>query len=228
MKINELKKTYEGRLVLNVQETEIPDGKITAVIGTNGSGKSTFAKILCGIIKADEKTKPFEIKATDEIKKGKNGGKYAVGYLPQKPYAFNMSVEKNLNIAGEAGDEICSRLKIDQLKKENAKKLSGGENARMALGRILAKEFDLLILDEPTASMDIETTLSAEELVREYSERTGATVLIITHELKQARRVSDFVMFFDKGEIVSAGETNKTLDDPSDERLKEFIRFYGA
>ena len=98
----------------------------------------------------------------------------------------------------------------------------------MALGRILAKKFDLLILDEPTASMDIETTLSAEELVREYSERTGATVLIITHELKQARRVSDFVMFFDKGEIVSAGETNKTLDDPSDERLKEFIRFYGA
>lgn len=215
MKIAALKKTYEKRLVLCTKEIDLPDGKIISVIGTNGSGKSTFAKILCGIIKDDNKTKPFE-------------KKISVGYLPQKPYAFNMSLEKNMNIAGEVSNEMYNQLKIDQLRNENAKKLSGGETARMALGRILAKDFDLLILDEMSAAMDIESTLLSEELVRKYCEKNGATILAITHELKQARRLSDYIMFFDGGKMIAFGKTEEVLSNPEDERLKEFIRFYGA
>ena len=221
MKIEALKKTYDGRIVLNTPAVNLPKGKIIAVIGTNGSGKSTFAKVISGITRDDEKKK---VVISDDEK----AGLLRVGYLPQKPYAFNMSLEKNMNIAGNVSDEMYDRLKIDHLKKENAKKLSGGENARMALGRILAKDFDLLILDEMSAAMDIESTLTSEELVKNYCERTGATILLVTHELKQARRISDYIMFFDSGEINAFGPTEEVLTNPKSERLKEFIRFYGA
>lgn len=221
MKIRALKKTYEGRPVLNIPEIELEDGKIISVIGTNGSGKSTFAKILAGIIKDDEKVKPFVCEEEKKVMP-------KVGYLPQKPYAFNMSLEKNMNIAGKVEDDIYSQLKIDHLKNENAKKLSGGETARMALGRILAKDFDLLILDEMSASMDIESTIISEDLVKKYCERTGASIVVVTHELGQAKRISDYVMFLVKGEIVIFGPTREILDNPEDERLRDFINFYGA
>lgn len=221
MKIRALKKTYEGRPVLNIPEIELEDGKIISVIGTNGSGKSTFAKILAGIIKDDEKVKPFVCEGEKDVMP-------KVGYLPQKPYAFNMSLEKNMNIAGKVEDDIYSQLKIDHLKNENAKKLSGGETARMALGRILAKDFDLLILDEMSASMDIESTIISEDLVKKYCERTRASIVVVTHELGQAKRISDYVMFLDKGEIVIFGPTREILDNPEDERLRDFINFYGA
>lgn len=221
MKIRALKKTYEGRPVLNIPEIELEDGKIISVIGTNGSGKSTFAKILAGIIKDDEKVKPFVCEEEKKVMP-------KVGYLPQKPYAFNMSLEKNMNIAGKVEDDIYSQLKIDHLKNENAKKLSGGETARMALGRILAKDFDLLILDEMSASMDIESTIISEDLVKKYCERTGASIVVVTHELGQAKRISDYVMFLDRGEIIIFGPTREILDNPEDERLRDFINFYGA
>lgn len=216
MKINSFSKTYDDRVVLNVPEMTIPDGKIISVIGTNGSGKSTFAKILS------------KIENPDDMRKDVMEANVELGYLPQRPYIFNMSLKKNMNIIDGESQELMIRLKIKSLENENAKKLSGGEAAKLSLGRILKKNFDVLFLDEPTSAMDIESTLTAEDLIKEYNQKTGATVFIITHELKQARRISDYVMFFDKGEPVSFDDTEKVLGNPSDERLINFIKFYGA
>ena len=216
MKIKAFQKTFDGRTVLSVPELDIEDGKIIAILGTNGSGKSTFARIVSKILKADGNEKSVTM---DNLK---------IGYLPQKPYVFNMSLEKNMNIIGGDSSDMMKRLKIDNIKDENGKKLSGGEAAKLSLGRILKKEFNVLFLDEPTSEMDIESTLMAEELIKEYAEKTGATVFVITHELKQAKRMSDYVIFFDEGKLRAFGETGEVINNPKDERLLNFITFYGA
>lgn len=218
MKLQAFSKTYEGRKVLNVPEMELDSGKIYAVIGANGSGKSTFAKCLAGIIENDRKVKVLD----------KN---ICVGYMPQKSYAFHMSVKKNIALGGNdtvRAAKLMKELQIKHLAEQKASKLSGGETARMALARVLMKSFDLLILDEPTAAMDMETTSLTEELIMKYCRETGCVMLLVTHSLQQARRVADEVLFFRKGELVESGLKEKVLYTPECEETKAFLEFYGV
>lgn len=217
MKINAFSKTYEGRKVLDMPKMELTSGKIYAVIGANGSGKSTLAKCLAGIIRPDQKE---QILFSD----------ISVGYMPQKSYAFRMSVEKNILLGSKdlmRAKKLMEELQIEHLAKKSAAKLSGGETARMALGRVLMKSFDLLILDEPTAAMDMETTSLTEELLMEYCRETGCVLLLVTHSLQQARRVADEVLFFHKGKLVESGIKQKVLYMPEREETKKFLKFYG-
>ena len=216
MKTNAFSKTYGKRCVLELPELTLPEGQITAVIGPNGSGKSTFAKILAGIERPDGK-KP--------ILSG-----VSVGYLPQKSFPFRMSTEKNILTNGTDRDRalvLMKALSIDALAKQSAKKLSGGETARMALCRILMNRYDLLILDEPTTAMDMESTLAAEQLIRETCRETGCAVLLITHSISQARRISDRVLVLQRGELVEQGTTEAVLSSPSKEETQRFLDFYG-
>ncbi len=216
MKTAAFAKTYNRRLVLKLPELDIPEGRITAVVGPNGSGKSTFAKILAGIERADAK-KP--------VLSG-----LSVGYLPQKSFPFRMSTEKNILTNGNDPARAAALMKaldIDALAKQSAKKLSGGETARMALCRILMNRYDLLILDEPTTAMDMESTLTAEKLIRETCEETGCAILLITHSISQARRISDRVLVLQRGALVEQGETETVLSAPGKEETRRFLEFYG-
>jgi ABC-type multidrug transport system ATPase subunit len=216
MKTIALTKTYGGRVVLSLPELEIPEGQISAVIGPNGSGKSTFAKILAGIERADEK-KP--------ILSG-----VSVGYLPQKSFPFRMSTEKNILTNGNDPARAAALMKaldIGAFAGQSAKKLSGGETARMALCRILMSRYDLLILDEPTTAMDMESTLAAEKLIREICGETGCAVLLITHSISQARRIADRVLVLQRGELIEQGATEAVLSTPSKEETRRFLDFYG-
>ena len=190
MRVNGFTKTYDGRKVLDFPGMELESGKIYAVIGANGSGKSTFAKCLAGIIHADKKGTFFD-------------KEYSVGYMPQKSYPFAMSVEKNIALGGTdivRRDQLMDKLQITHLAKKKANRLSGGETARMALARVFMKSFDVLILDEPTAAMDVELSSVSEDLMKEYCKETGCAMIVITHSLQQAKRVADEVLFFYKGE----------------------------
>ncbi|MCR5138385.1 MAG: ATP-binding cassette domain-containing protein [Oscillospiraceae bacterium] len=217
MKTRAFHKTYNNRVVLSLPELELPEGKITAVIGPNGSGKSTFAKILAGIERADEK-KPILDDAD-------------IGYLPQKSFAFRMSTEKNIMQNGgdpaRAG-ELMKVLGIDMLARQSAKKLSGGEMARMALCRILMRPYELLILDEPTTAMDMESTLAAERLIRKTCTEQGCALVLITHSISQARRVSDRVIVLHQGKLVEQGQSAQLLSDPQQEQTRRFLEFYGV
>lgn len=216
MKTTAFTKTYSGRTVLTLPELELPDGKITAVIGPNGSGKSTFAKILGGIEKADDK-KPL----LSDI---------SVGYLPQKSFSFRMSTEKNILQNGKdpaRASELMKALGIDALAGQSAKKLSGGETARMALCRILMKRYDLLILDEPTTAMDMESTLATETLIQETCAGQNCALLLITHSISQARRIADRVIMLCQGKLIEQGESEQVLNNPQQEQTKRFLEFYG-
>ena len=154
MKISAFSKTYDGRCVLDFPGIEIQPGKIYAVIGANGSGKSTFARILAGVLAADRKGSLLDTES--------------VGYMPQKNYAFRMSTKKNILLCGRdeaRANRLMDTLRIRPLENKRADRLSGGETARMALARLMMRTYDTVILDEPAAAMDMETTSLAENLI---------------------------------------------------------------
>ena len=189
MRTNAIRKTYKGRLVLDMPSLGLEGGKVYSVVGANGSGKSTFAKILAGITDADEG----------------EGALADVGYMAQKSYAFNMSLEKNILINGDDKErckKLMEALNISYLACNKAKTLSGGETAKMALARIMMKDYKVLILDEPTAAMDRESVSLAEELIKEYCKQTQCVTILITHSLEQAKRMSDEIIEIDYGKII--------------------------
>lgn len=217
MKIQAFTKTYDGRRVLDFPGYEFEPGKIYAILGANGSGKSTFAKVLSGIEKADDKR--------DVVSLG-----LKLGYMPQKSYAFRMSTLRNVMLTGAdeaVAMETMTKLGIEKLAEKNGNRLSGGETARMALARLLVADYDAVLLDEPSASMDIKSVSLAEQSIKDYRASKGATVILVTHSLQQARRMADVVLFFDEGILVEEGEASKLLYEPEQAALKEFLRFYG-
>ena len=216
MNIAACTKTYNRRVVLRLPELEIEPGRITAIIGPNGSGKSTFAKILAGIERSDDK-RPLV-------------SGVSVGYLAQKSFPFRMSTEKNILQNGNdpaRARELMTALGIEALAGQSAKRLSGGETARMALCRILMRRYDLLVLDEPTTAMDMESTLAAEKLMQETCREQGCALVLITHSISQARRISDRVLVLHQGELIEQGDSARVLSEPKEERTKRFLEFYG-
>lgn len=216
MRVDSFTKSYEGSRVLSFPGTEFENGKIYAVIGANGSGKSTMAKVISGLEKCDEGSKPAQCQT--------------VGYMPQKSFAFRMSTEKNIALNGkdrEKAGKLARRLGLDNLLDRRAKKLSGGETAKMALVRLMMKHYDMLVLDEPTASMDMESTLESENLIKMYCREENCPVVLITHSIQQARRIADEVLFLDRGVLAETGETQEMLSNPKDDRTARFINFYG-
>lgn len=214
-------KSYHGRTVLNFPAFSFEPSHIYAVIGSNGSGKSTFARVLAGIEKADSATRPLSSSVN-------------IGYLPQTPYAFHMTLRKNILLNKEKkssgnetrAEELIRAFELTALAEKNGSSLSGGETARMALARLMMKEYSLLILDEPTAAIDMNNTLRAEQVIREYTHRTKASVLLITHSLKQALRLSDTVLYLENGNLIEQGGTAAVLNEPSTVELRRFLDFY--
>ena len=214
MKLPPITKTYGNRKVLDLPALELADSTIHAVIGANGSGKSTLARILAGVLKPDD---------------GRFSCMDRVGYMPQRSYPFRMSVLHNLQITGAGRERAMKQLEtfgLAGLAHQSAKGLSGGETARLALARILIKDYPLLILDEPTAAMDVAATLLTEEILLEYQARTNCTVVLVTHSLTQARRVAGQVLFLQNGHLIEQGEAEQVLLHPRCADTRAFLDFY--
>lgn len=200
------KKTYQEKVVLDLPKIELENGSLLAICGHNGSGKTTYGKVLAGILPADEKP---------DLKE-----ELHVGYMSQIALAFALSVKNNLmqnadKTKSKAENEaramkLLEDIGLEELAGKNAKKLSGGETQRMSLARILMKPYDLLILDEPTASMDREAVPLAEELIRNYRKETGCTLILITHSQEQAERMADSFLLLEDGKIKESKGVRKT------------------
>lgn len=217
MKIAAFSKTYEDVTVLDFPGIELQPGRIYAIIGANGSGKSTFAKILAGTLDADRRGKHLEA--------------VSVGYMPQKNYAFRMTTKANILLNGKdeaRAKALMDAIQIRHLEYKRADRLSGGETARMALARLMMKSYDLVILDEPTAAMDMETTSLSEDLIVRYVKETGCSLILVTHSLQQARRIADEVLYFHKGRLLEAGGKEQVLNTPVMAEIRQFLEFYGV
>ena len=218
MKINACSKSYGAKTVMRCEGLELKPAQVYAVIGANDSGKSTFARLVSGALPADRNVKVLT-------------GAAQVRYMPQKSHAFRMSTLSNILLGGggraRAG-ALMRALHLEELSGRRAKALSGGETAKMALARVLMQPSELLILDEPTAAMDMESAAAGEQLILDYRRRTGCTVLLITHDLQQARRLADQAIFFCAGNLLESGMADKVLFQPEKKETRQFLDFYGS
>ena len=223
-------------------QIDIPEKSITALIGPSGCGKSTFLKTLdrmndlipCVRIEGEVKYNGTDIFApgTDVTWLRRQ-----IGMVFQKPNPFPMSIYDNIaygprthGIRAKArlddivenslrGAAIWDEVK-DRLKK-SALGLSGGQQQRLCIARALAVEPDVLLMDEPTSALDPISTSKIEELAISLKDRY--TIIIVTHNMQQAVRISDQTAFFLLGELVEYGDTEKMFSQPEDRRTEDYI-----
>ena len=231
VRIAGLQKAYGERMVLDVETLALDSGLAYALVGPNGSGKSTLIRVLSGVEASSAGSVDVSGEATRDS--------LAVGYMPQKSYVFGFSVRKNVSMAlsssGLGKSEVNARVSraldavgMAEMADARGSGLSGGEAQRVALARLLVKDLDVVLLDEPTASMDIAGTMLVEEALRAYRERTGCLMLVATHAPSQARRIADKAVMLSAGRVVEHGATDTVLSTPTSEEGREFLSYWAV
>ncbi len=222
---------------INIQ---IPERSITALIGPSGCGKSTFLKTLNrmnDLINGVRITGTVEYNGTDIFSQDVNQLRKEVGMVFQKPNPFPMSIYDNVaygprthGIRNKAQlDEIVERSlrdaaiwdEVKDRLKKNALGLSGGQQQRLCIARALAVQPKVLLMDEPTSALDPISTLKIEELATNLKETY--TIVIVTHNMQQALRISDRTAFFLLGELVEYGDTEQIFSQPADKRTEDYV-----
>ena len=242
IQVRDLNLYYGQNHALHGVNMDIKENSVTALIGPSGCGKSTFLKC---INRMNDLVDNVRIEGSIEID-GENI--YApsvdttvlrkkVGMVFQQPNPFPMSIYDNIAYGPRIGgirnktelDEIVERsLKAaaiweetkDRLKK-SALGMSGGQQQRLCIARALAVEPDVLLMDEPTSALDPISTGKIEDLAEELKKEY--TIVIVTHNMQQAVRISDRTAFFLLGDLVEYGETNQIFSDPRDKRTEDYI-----
>lgn len=216
-----------GRSLIDNIDLRLEGTGITMLMGPNGAGKSLLLRLLAGLVEPDDGSvtwcgrRPMRESAAN------------LGFVFQKPVLLRRSVLANLTHAlaaaghPRAGREAHAMAALDlgglaPLAKSPARVLSGGEQQRLALVRALALRPELLLLDEPTASLDPSSTHAIEALVRNAAD-AGTRILFVTHDLGQARRLADNVMFVHAGRIIETTEAGRFFDRPGTPQAKAFL-----
>jgi tungstate transport system ATP-binding protein len=200
---------------------------VTTIVGVNGSGKTTLLKILAGLDTSTTGDVMIEGRETSSTELRTHST-----MVFQRSVMFGTSVYNNvaygLRINGVPSHEISLRVKsalrivnLDGFEKRHARKLSSGEQQRVAMARALALEREVLLIDEPTANLDPANAMIIEQAIRDSARST--VVLLSTHNLPQARRLSQHVIHLHRGRVVEEGEPSHFFTNPSDERTKLFI-----
>ncbi len=233
---------YGSHQALTNINIEIPEKSITALIGPSGCGKSTFIKTLDrmnDLIPDVKITGSVRYKGEDIFAPSVDVSELRrqVGMVFQKPNPFPMSIYDNIAY-GPRTHGMKNKAKLDEIVeqslrgaaiwdevkdrlKKNALGLSGGQQQRLCIARALAVEPDVLLMDEPTSALDPISTSKIEELAMELKEKY--TIVIVTHNMQQAVRISDHTAFFLLGELVEYGETEKLFSQPQDKRTEDYI-----
>ena len=222
-------------------DMKIPEHEITAFIGPSGCGKSTFLKTLN---RMNDLVEGCRIEGTvkldnEDIYGGMDVSvlRKRVGMVFQSPNPFPMSIYDNIAF-GPRTHGIRSKAVLDEIVerslrqaaiweeckdrlKKNALGMSGGQQQRLCIARALAVEPEVLLMDEPTSALDPISTSKIEDLVMELKEKY--TIIIVTHNMQQAVRISDRTAFFLLGELVECGETEQLFAQPQDKRTEEYI-----
>ena len=219
---------YGRRCVLQVDRLEIARGRTLGVIGPSGAGKSTLLRLLQGLerptegsIRVDGATLSYPAPLPLARR---------VTTVFQRPLMLDRSVRENVEYGlrlrgrteGAAVDQLLDRLGLTHLARARARKLSGGEVQRVALARALAIEPDMLLLDEPAANLDPAHVALVESLIRDAQSR-GTTIVLVTHNTHEARRLADDTLLLIDGVVVEAGPTASFFESPAQARTQAFL-----
>ena len=242
MTVQGLNLWYGDHQALHDISLNIPEKSITALIGPSGCGKSTFLKTLNrmnDLIPGVKITGDVRYRDQDIFAPGSdvNELRREIGMVFQKPNPFPMSIYDNIAY-GPRTHGIKNRAKLDEIVekslrgaaiwdevkdrlKKNALGLSGGQQQRLCIARALAVEPEVLLMDEPTSALDPISTSKIEELAMQLKEQY--TIVIVTHNMQQAVRISDRTAFFLLGELVECDDTQQLFSQPQDKRTEDYI-----
>lgn len=239
---NDLCLWYGKTQALRDINISVPEGSITALIGPSGCGKSTFLKTLNrmnDLVPDARITGSVKYRGKDIFAPGTdvNELRRQIGMVFQKPNPFPMSIYDNIAY-GPRTHGIRSKAKLDEIVetslknaaiwdevkdrlKKSALGLSGGQQQRLCIARALAVDPDVLLMDEPTSALDPISTTRIEELAMEL--KSKYTIIIVTHNMQQALRISNKTAFFLLGELVECADTEKIFSKPQDKRTEDYI-----
>ena len=239
---NDLCLWYGKTQALRDINISVPEGSITALIGPSGCGKSTFLKTLNrmnDLVPDVRITGSVKYRGKDIFAPGTdvNELRRQIGMVFQKPNPFPMSIYDNIAY-GPRTHGIRSKAKLDEIVetslknaaiwdevkdrlKKSALGLSGGQQQRLCIARALAVDPDVLLMDEPTCALDPISTTRIEELAMEL--KSKYTIIIVTHNMQQALRISNKTAFFLLGELVECDDTEKIFSKPQDKRTEDYI-----
>ena len=240
--VEDLNLWYGSAHALKDVSIEIEERSVTALIGPSGCGKSTLLKTLNrmnDLIPGVKITGTVKYQGQDIFAKGTdvNNLRKNVGMVFQRPNPFPMSIYDNIAY-GPRTHGITNKSELDDIVenslknagiwdevggslKKNALGLSGGQQQRLCIARALAVQPHVLLMDEPTSALDPISTSRIEDLIQEL--KANYTIVIVTHNMQQAVRVSDTTAFFLLGDLVEYGDTEKIFSTPADKRTEDYI-----
>lgn len=226
--INHLTKSYKEKLVLKIDDFRLEAGSFLGIIGPNGAGKSTLVKIIAGLDQATSGGVLYNGAnlSTDIYQK--------MTMVFQKPYLLRTSVYNNIayplkvrkidrKTIDHKVSQLLEEMDIHHIKNQNAWTLSGGEAQKVALARAIIFEPSLLVLDEPTANIDPASIFMMEKTIKNFHEKSKATIIIVTHNLQQAKRLCNDVIFMHQGNVVERGKTEEVIYSSKNQLTRKFV-----
>jgi len=206
-----------GRVILNISHAIIPADRITACIGPNGAGKTTFLKLLDGLIKPDTGTVTYSFR---------NKTALVLHHTPmiKATAKTNLSLVKDIDpkITDSEIEQVIERVGLKALAASPAHKLSAGERQKLCLGRAILQKPNLVLLDEPTANLDPNTTEQVEGMIRQF-EAQATDVIFSSHQLAQVQRLAQYIVFIDHGEIKEKGPVGPFFLNPQTQAAKRYL-----
>ena len=242
IEVKNLTKSFGGAKAVDNVSFSVQEGKVTSIIGSSGSGKSTTLRCINGLEKKDS----GEIYIDGELVTEKNlrDVRTKTSMVFQNFNLFpHMTCLENISYAQvkvkkikrkdaeEKAKKLLAMVGLSDKEGAYPAQLSGGQKQRVAIARALAMEPDLMLFDEPTSALDPETTGEVLSVMKDLSSQ-DMTMIIVTHEMSFAREVADRIIFMDAGIIVEEGSSREIFENPKSERLSNFLgatlRFTGA
>ena len=235
--VKKLEKSFENQKVLRGIDLEIQDGETVVLIGSSGSGKSTFLRCL-NLLNAPDKGQIFiDGQEITNPKTNLNKLRTKVGMVFQSFNLFeNLNIIENIKLAPKKvlhlsnkqaekeAMELLKRVGLANKAYDYPKNLSGGQKQRVAIARALAMHPEVILFDEPTSALDPEMVGEVLEVIKDLAKDHSRTMVIVTHEMSLAREVGTRLIFLDKGKIIEDGEPHQVMDHPTTERAARFFQ----
>jgi tungstate transport system ATP-binding protein len=231
--LHDVQKVYEGRRVLHVERLDIRRGEVFALVGPSGAGKSTLLRLLNFLEPPTDGHIRFQGVTFDAQDSISLEMRRQVTTVFQRPMLLNRSVWANVNyglrIRGLRNghrrlEGALEQVGLMELAQQRARTLSGGEAQRVALARAMVLEPTVLLLDEPTANLDPYNVSLIEEIIQSLNREQDTTLVLVTHNVFQARRLAQRVALMLEGQLVEVADVETFFEDPQDPRTAAFVR----
>jgi tungstate transport system ATP-binding protein len=232
-RLQNVSKQYEGRRVMTIDQLKIQRGEIFSLVGPSGAGKSTLLRLLNFLEPPTTGRIRFldvEFSARQQMPLRL---RRRVTTVFQRPILLNRTVQANVgyglrlrseNAVAKQVEQALDEVGLLDLAHQRARTLSGGEAQRVALARAIVLEPDVLLLDEPTANLDPYHVGLIEEIVQALNRQRGTTLILVTHNVFQAKRLADRVALMLEGHIVEVTDVGRFFENPEDPRTAAFVR----